>query len=73
MISLNPAQRLAKSTAVQRLMQWAAAQPILPLFETGCVQCGSRLERAGRHNHSGKCFNCAEWVADDGEDFAEFE
>ncbi len=41
--------------------------------ETGCVQCGSRLEPAGRglRNQSGKCFNCAGWITDGDDPFEE--
>jgi len=72
MSDLTPAQRLPQPAPTPRFARWAATHPVTPHAETGCVQCGSSLERP-RHNHSGKCFNCAEWISDDDEEFGEFE
>ncbi len=44
-------------------------------FLPGCVQCGSSLESvelAGA-NLTGKCFNCANWISDEDEEFEELD
>ncbi len=43
--------------------------------ETGCVQCGNRLEmnERGKYDASGKCFNCNNWVSDEDEETEELD
>lgn len=53
-------------TAKSRIKFLAMLPAGLSMPESGCVQCGSRLDPAGRglRNQSGKCFNCAGFVSE---------